>query len=49
MAFDLKALWGYDDLIANPPSYKLGIDQDDIRSLYIIRKLNDFKENIHIL
>ena len=46
---DLKVLWGYDSPIANPPSHELGIDKDDVLSLYIVRRQDGFKENVYVL
>ena len=34
---DLEVLWGWDSLIANPPGHRLGMDQDDVWSLYMVK------------
>ena len=34
MVLDLEVLWGYNSLTTNPLRHELGIDQDDIWSLY---------------
>ena len=43
-----EVMWGCDDLIANPLSHELGIDQDNVDP-YATRRLDGFKENIYIL
>ena len=47
MVFDLEVLWGWDGSTANPPGHELGMDQDDVWSLYMVRRLDDFKENVY--
>lgn len=46
---DLEVQWDCDGSTADLPSHRLGIDWDDFWSLWIIRKLDSFKENIYTL
>ena len=48
-ALDLEFLWGCDGLTAKPPSHRLGMDQNDVWFLYIVRRLDGFKKNVYIL
>ena len=48
-AFDLEVLWGWDGSTADPPGHGLGMDQDDVWSLYMVRRLDGFKENVYVL
>ena len=48
-ALDLEVLWDYNGLIANLLSCGLEMNQDDIWSLYIVRRLDSFKKNVYVL
>ena len=47
MALDLEVLWGWDGSTTGPLSHALGMDWDDVWSLYIVRRLDGFKENVN--
>ena len=48
-ALDLKVLWGWDGSTADPSDHGLEMDQDDIWYLYMVRRLDGFKENAYVL
>ena len=47
-ALDLEVLWGCDGSTADPSICGLKMDQDDVWSLYIIRRLDAFKEYVRM-
>ena len=48
-ALNLEVLWGWDGSTADLPGHGLGMDQDDVWSLYMITRLDDFNEKVYVL